>query len=188
MIKDTRKPYQMPPHGHWRHWVVIGGRGAGKTFAAVNWIADVARTTPDAWLAYVAPDIMRARRALTDEIPHDYERRFDMRFRLDNMATIVPFGEERLHSVDKDGTRLCTFGFLSKAAGMNLSAIVIDDAEMAFPNTLAELAQSVLAPGGKMVSTTTSAAYAKHMLGKPGVVVTALSPHPVPDVIGWMKP
>jgi phage terminase large subunit-like protein len=31
-------PHQMPPAGDWRAWVVLGGRGAGKTRAGAEWV------------------------------------------------------------------------------------------------------------------------------------------------------
>jgi phage terminase large subunit-like protein len=31
-------PHQLPPEGAWRSWVVLGGRGAGKTRAGAEWV------------------------------------------------------------------------------------------------------------------------------------------------------
>ncbi|GAA0286139.1 DNA-packaging protein [Rhodovulum strictum] len=31
-------PHQLPPEGNWRAWVVLGGRGAGKTRAGAEWV------------------------------------------------------------------------------------------------------------------------------------------------------
>lgn len=31
-------PHQMPPEGAWRNWVILGGRGAGKTRAGAEWV------------------------------------------------------------------------------------------------------------------------------------------------------
>ncbi len=31
-------PHQLPPVGDWRSWVVMGGRGAGKTRAGAEWV------------------------------------------------------------------------------------------------------------------------------------------------------
>ncbi|MBO6883570.1 MAG: DNA-packaging protein [Marivita sp.] len=31
-------PHQLPPKGNWRVWVVLGGRGAGKTRAGAEWV------------------------------------------------------------------------------------------------------------------------------------------------------
>ena len=31
-------PHQLPPEGSWRSWVILGGRGAGKTRAGSEWV------------------------------------------------------------------------------------------------------------------------------------------------------
>jgi phage terminase large subunit-like protein len=31
-------PHQLPPDGAWRTWVILGGRGAGKTRAGAEWV------------------------------------------------------------------------------------------------------------------------------------------------------
>jgi predicted phage terminase large subunit-like protein len=32
------RPYQLPPPGDWRTWLLLGGRGSGKTRAAAEWV------------------------------------------------------------------------------------------------------------------------------------------------------
>ncbi len=40
-------PHQVPPLGNWRTWVILGGRGAGKTRAGAEWVrAQVEGITP----------------------------------------------------------------------------------------------------------------------------------------------
>lgn len=34
-------PHQLPPAGDWRTWVILGGRGAGKTRAGAEWVRSV---------------------------------------------------------------------------------------------------------------------------------------------------
>ncbi|MEX0329143.1 MAG: glycoside hydrolase TIM-barrel-like domain-containing protein [Ruegeria sp.] len=34
-------PHQLPPEGDWRSWVIMGGRGAGKTRAGAEWVRQV---------------------------------------------------------------------------------------------------------------------------------------------------
>ncbi len=42
-------PHQLPPEGDWRSWVILGGRGAGKTRAGAEWVrAMVEGATPEA--------------------------------------------------------------------------------------------------------------------------------------------
>lgn len=31
-------PHQLPPEGAWKTWVIMGGRGAGKTRAGAEWV------------------------------------------------------------------------------------------------------------------------------------------------------
>lgn len=41
-------PHQLPPHGDWKTWVIMGGRGAGKTRAGAEWVrAKVEGGLPD---------------------------------------------------------------------------------------------------------------------------------------------
>ncbi|SDE68072.1 Large terminase phage packaging protein [Paracoccus isoporae] len=42
-------PHQLPPEGDWKSWVILGGRGAGKTRAGSEWVrARVEGAVPDA--------------------------------------------------------------------------------------------------------------------------------------------
>ncbi|MEX6505629.1 DNA-packaging protein [Jiella sp. M17.18] len=36
------RPAQLPPPGHWRQWLLIGGRGSGKTRAGAEWVRAMA--------------------------------------------------------------------------------------------------------------------------------------------------
>ncbi len=44
---------QLPPDGEWRVWLMIAGRGFGKTRAGAEWVSAVARERPDAAIALV---------------------------------------------------------------------------------------------------------------------------------------
>jgi phage terminase large subunit-like protein len=42
-------PHQLPPEGDWKTWVILGGRGAGKTRAGAEWVRSMVEgATPDA--------------------------------------------------------------------------------------------------------------------------------------------
>lgn len=42
-------PHQLPPEGDWKSWVIMGGRGAGKTRAGAEWVRSMVEgATPDA--------------------------------------------------------------------------------------------------------------------------------------------
>jgi phage terminase large subunit-like protein len=46
---------QLPPDGAWSTWLFMGGRGAGKTRAGAEWIADLAARSPGGRFALIAP-------------------------------------------------------------------------------------------------------------------------------------
>ena len=55
-------PGQTPEDGDWRVWVLLAGRGFGKTRAGSEWVSDFARTNPGSAIALVGanPDEARA--------------------------------------------------------------------------------------------------------------------------------
>jgi phage terminase large subunit-like protein len=46
---------QLPPEGAWLTWLFLGGRGAGKTQAGAEWIAEQAESHPGGRFALIAP-------------------------------------------------------------------------------------------------------------------------------------
>jgi phage terminase large subunit-like protein len=46
-------PHQREPEGDWRTWLMLGGRGAGKTRAGAGWVRDVALSEPQARIALI---------------------------------------------------------------------------------------------------------------------------------------
>ena len=44
---------QLPPDGEWRVWLMLAGRGFGKTRAGAEWVSALARARPDAVFALV---------------------------------------------------------------------------------------------------------------------------------------
>ncbi|MCB5410006.1 DNA-packaging protein [Pseudogemmobacter faecipullorum] len=63
-------PHQLPPEGAWKTWVVMGGRGAGKTRAGAEWVRHMVEGgTPEApgqarRLALVAETLEQAREVM----------------------------------------------------------------------------------------------------------------------------
>jgi phage terminase large subunit-like protein len=63
-------PHQLPPEGDWRNWVILGGRGAGKTRAGAEWVrAMVEGPTPGARgevrrVGFIAETIEQAREVM----------------------------------------------------------------------------------------------------------------------------
>ncbi len=79
-------PHQLPPDGDWRTWVILGGRGAGKTRAGAEWVrAEVEGATPG------APG-RSARVALVGET-------------LDQVREVMVFGESGLLAVSPPDRR-----------------------------------------------------------------------------------
>lgn len=44
--RNQARPKQIPPPGKWRHWLIMAGRGWGKTFVGAGWIAERALSEP----------------------------------------------------------------------------------------------------------------------------------------------
>lgn len=59
-MEQARKE-QLPPEGNWTVWLLLAGRGAGKTRTAAEWLAYEAITQPETRWAIVAPTYKDAR-------------------------------------------------------------------------------------------------------------------------------
>jgi len=57
---------QLPAHDDWHVWVMLAGRGFGKTRAGAEWISAKARETPGASIALVAATPAEARRVMIE--------------------------------------------------------------------------------------------------------------------------
>ena len=70
--RPTGRPGSMPGRsrraggGDWRIWVMLGGRGFGKTRAGAEWISQLARDHPGAAIALVAATLDEARRVMVE--------------------------------------------------------------------------------------------------------------------------
>lgn len=54
-------PAQRAPDGDWRVWLLLGGRGFGKTRAGAEWVRGIAEANPDARIALVGGTFAEAR-------------------------------------------------------------------------------------------------------------------------------
>ncbi|WP_097136079.1 DNA-packaging protein [Rhizobium subbaraonis] len=63
-----RHPAQEPPKGDWRVWLLMGGRGSGKTRAGAEWVHEVARSTGKLRIALVAETLGDAREVMIDGV------------------------------------------------------------------------------------------------------------------------
>ncbi len=63
-----RHPAQEAPKGDWRVWLLMGGRGSGKTRAGAEWVHDIARRTARLRIALVAETLGDAREVMIDGV------------------------------------------------------------------------------------------------------------------------
>lgn len=57
---------QLPPAGDWTTWLIMAGRGFGKSRAGAEWVREVARTTPGARIALVSASLAEARAVMVE--------------------------------------------------------------------------------------------------------------------------
>jgi phage terminase large subunit-like protein len=57
---------QLCPDGDWRTWMIMAGRGYGKTRAGAEWVADMASANPGLRIALVGASIDEVRRVMID--------------------------------------------------------------------------------------------------------------------------
>jgi phage terminase large subunit-like protein len=60
------RPAQRAPHGHWRVWLIMAGRGFGKTRAGAEWVREVAESDHSARIALVAATWPEARSVMVE--------------------------------------------------------------------------------------------------------------------------
>ncbi len=58
------RPAQVPPEGAWRLWLFMGGRGAGKTRAGAEWVAENVLSGAARRVGLVAPSFSEAREVM----------------------------------------------------------------------------------------------------------------------------
>lgn len=60
------RPEQLPPPGDWRVWMIMAGRGFGKTRAGAEWVRMIADANPDARIALVSASLAEARAVMVE--------------------------------------------------------------------------------------------------------------------------
>lgn len=58
---------QLPPSGNWQVWLILAGRGFGKTRAGAEWVRAVAAADPAARIALVAASLVEARAVMVED-------------------------------------------------------------------------------------------------------------------------
>ena len=64
--RQNARPQQLPPGGDWRIWLILSGRGWGKTFTGAGWIIEKAMSQPGIECAVVAPTFTDVRRTCVE--------------------------------------------------------------------------------------------------------------------------
>ena len=60
------RPEQLPPRGDWRIWLIMAGRGFGKSRAGAEWVRMIAETHSEARIALVATSLSEARAVMVE--------------------------------------------------------------------------------------------------------------------------
>ena len=60
------RPSQLPPPGDWRVWLLLAGRGFGKTRTGAEWVNAIAESDPGARIALVAANLGEARAVMVE--------------------------------------------------------------------------------------------------------------------------
>lgn len=60
------RPQQRAPQGDWQTWLLLAGRGFGKTRAGAEWVREMARRNPEARIALIASSLGEARRVMVE--------------------------------------------------------------------------------------------------------------------------
>lgn len=61
-----RREDQCPPAGEWHVWMLLAGRGFGKTRTGAEWVREFAEATPGARIALVAASLHEARQVMVE--------------------------------------------------------------------------------------------------------------------------
>lgn len=60
------RPSQLAPTGAWRTWMILAGRGFGKTRSGAEWVRKIAESNADARIALVASSLAEARSIMVE--------------------------------------------------------------------------------------------------------------------------
>ena len=59
-------PGQLPPNGDWRVWLILAGRGFGKTRAGSEWVRSIAEADPCARIALIGASLGDVRSVMVE--------------------------------------------------------------------------------------------------------------------------
>jgi len=120
--RQQARPQQLPPEGNWRIWLIISGRGWGKTFTGAGWLIEKALSEPGIECAVVAPTFTDVRRTCVEGpsgiIKSLLPGQLDFYNRSNGQITLK--NGSKIHMVSADEP--------DRARGLNLSAVWLDEA------------------------------------------------------------
>ncbi|MEL7188901.1 MAG: phage BR0599 family protein [Pseudomonadota bacterium] len=64
--KNFARASQLPPEADWRIWLIIAGRGFGKTRAGAEWVRSTAESHPNARIALISSSLTEARSVMVE--------------------------------------------------------------------------------------------------------------------------
>lgn len=127
--------YQTAPPTDWKHWAIVGGRGSGRTTAAMMWVRGFMREDPSRRALVIAQTVQQARMAAEIAGLHlpikclGYEGR----------ATII------------DGKPSMRYGVTQRLRGCRYNVIVVDNSDDFLMQELDNLKRA-LADDGRLIS------------------------------------
>ena len=166
---------QLPPEAYWHTWLIMAGRGYGKTRAGAEWVRDVAEKDPTARIALVGATLGEARRVMVEGEsgllavarpkmrPHYEPSKRELRWGHGAIATLYSAGEpESLRGPQHSHAWCDEIAKWAQSSGK---------AEAAWDNLLLGLR---FGERPRVVATTTPRAVPllKRLLGQPDVAVT----------------
>lgn len=64
--RSVARDSQLAPPGDWRNWLIMAGRGFGKTRAGAEWVLEIADSCPDARIALVGASLAEVRAIMVE--------------------------------------------------------------------------------------------------------------------------
>jgi phage terminase large subunit-like protein len=64
--RSKARPSQLPPAGDWNGWLLMAGRGFGKTRTGAEWVKELVETTTASRIALIAPTAADARDVMVE--------------------------------------------------------------------------------------------------------------------------
>ena len=87
-------PHQVPPRGGWLQWILLSGRGGGKTFASAYYVDNYARANAGSRIAIIAPTLNDAQGVCVEGITGIRSFNLSVRFNQSKYELFWPNGSQ----------------------------------------------------------------------------------------------